>query len=55
MNTEARVYEVFYTASYTGVERSQLFRTAQEAEGMKRFYESCGSSSWVKERTINTL
>lgn len=50
-----KVYEVFYEAAYTGEQRSQLFRNRDEAEGMKRFYESCGSSSSIRERTINTL
>lgn len=52
------VFEVFYDAAYPAYpreQRSQLFSTKDEADRMQAFYESCGSRSYVKERTLNRL
>ena len=51
----ATVFEVFYLSAYSQEERSQLYSSRDEAERMQAFYESCGSSSHIKERTLNTL
>ena len=52
------IFEVFYDVPYPkyfGEQRSQLYSTRGEAERMQAFYESCGSKSHVKTRTLNTL
>lgn len=51
----ATVFEVFYLSPYSQEERSQLFSSREEADRMQAFYESCGSTPYVKERTLNTL
>ena len=51
----ATVFEVFYLSPYSQEERSQLYSSRDEAERMQVYYESCGSTSHLKERTLNTL
>jgi hypothetical protein len=52
------IFEVFYAApypAYPGDQRSQLYSSRDDAERMQVYYESCGSPSHIKERTLNTL
>ena len=52
------IFEVFYAApypAYPGDQRSQLYASRDEAERMQAYYESCGSPSYIKERTLHTL
>jgi hypothetical protein len=51
----ATVFEVFYLSPYSQEERSQLYASKDEAERMQVYYESCGSPSHIKERTLNKL
>lgn len=51
----ATVFEVFYLLPYSKEQGSQLYASRDEAERMQAFYESCGSPSHFKERTLNTL
>jgi hypothetical protein len=51
----ATVFEVFYLSPYMQEERSQLYSSRDEAERMRTFYQSCGSASHIKERTLNTV
>jgi hypothetical protein len=52
------IFEVFYAApypAYPGDQRSQLYASMDEAERMQAYYESCGSPSHIKQRTLHRL